>query len=303
MSVLTRSFPLQQPVTYAFVDAGHLRPNFASVTERWFGAPVDLDVSTIQTMFRASKVFYYDSIDDRPRGNESASELESRVREQELALREINAIVNTHVRYGSITGRDRKKRQKEVDILIAVDMMNHAARQNMNRAVLITGDRDFTPLVETLVQMGLTIEVAGDYRSTSDVLREAADHYQPLALHEYSDLVEARTRSKMPRFPSFSGDAAELAFSSMSAVPLTSGPVGKKRGVVHFLRPRNCFAVELSDRLGGYYVILSSREDFERLNLYFELQYAKVPWFEEFVTKVPRDTSLWHQFSLPSAIS
>lgn len=288
-----RSRPLQPPVTYAFVDAGHLKPNFANVTERWFGVPVDLDVATIRTAFQASKVFYYDSIDDVLRPDESSADLEARVREQEVALREVNAIVNTHVRYGSITGRGKRKRQKEVDILIAVDMMNHAARQNMDKAVLLTGDRDFTPLVETLVQMGLTVEVAGDYRFTSDILREAADHYRPLALHEYSEFVEHSARSKMPPFPSFAGD---LAQNGVPLTPLCAGPVGNKIGTIHFLRTLNCFALELSDRYSTNCVILSRHQEFDWLKLYLELQYAEVPWFAHFTSEVPSDNALWHQF-------
>src|SRR5689334_14542998 len=131
MAVRTHGGAVQQPVTYLFVDAGHLKPNFAEVTEKWFGKAVEFDVAELRRLFNATKIFYYESIDDQPRSGESAEQLEARIREQEHALREINAIQNTHVRYGSVTGRDRRKRrQKEIDILIAVDMMNHAVRQN-----------------------------------------------------------------------------------------------------------------------------------------------------------------------------
>src|ERR1043165_6666288 len=129
----------QQPVRYLFVDAGHLKANFTDVMERWSGSNVDMDVASVRDIFQATKMFYYDSIDDVARPGETDSELQSRIRAQEAALREINSINNTHVRYGSITGRDRRKRrQKEVDILIAVDMMNHAIRSNMDHAVLLT---------------------------------------------------------------------------------------------------------------------------------------------------------------------
>jgi uncharacterized LabA/DUF88 family protein len=38
-------------------------------------------------------------------------------------------------------------------------MMNHAIRQNMRRAVLVTGDADFKPLVESMVQIGMFVEI------------------------------------------------------------------------------------------------------------------------------------------------
>lgn len=127
MPVKTHGGPSQQPVRYLFVDAGHLRVNFVDMMIRWCGHPVTLNAALIPVLLSSTKMFYYDSIDDQLRPGESSDALETRIRDQEATLREINSISNTHVRYGSITGRDRRKRrQKEVDILIAVDMMNHA---------------------------------------------------------------------------------------------------------------------------------------------------------------------------------
>jgi uncharacterized LabA/DUF88 family protein len=279
MAVRTQGGSVQQPVTYLFVDAGHLKPNFSHVMQRWFGKPVELDMAGLRSLFSATKIFYYDSIDDVPRPNESAEEVEARIREQELALREINAIQNTHVRYGSVTGRDRRKRrQKEVDILIAVDMMNHAVRQNMDKAVLLTGDRDFTPLVETLVQLGLSIHVAGDYRYTSDVLKEAADYYQALTLIEYSQLVEHAAKQAMPAFPSFTHGAVDR---STVGDPLTTGPIGNEIGHAYFVHTRNCFAVEIENRHGARHILMGGRQDLDKLALYLELQHEGVGWLRE----------------------
>ncbi len=53
----------------------------------------------------------------------------------------------------------------------------------MNRVTLLTGDLDFKPLVQSLVDMGLHVEVAGDARHTSTDLADAADSYRPLSLY------------------------------------------------------------------------------------------------------------------------
>jgi uncharacterized LabA/DUF88 family protein len=275
-----------QPVTYVFVDAGHLRPNFDASLTAWVGKPVELDVAMLRLLFGATKTFYYDSIDDVPGKNETAEQVEQRVHQQEAKLKEINSIPNTHVRFGSVTGGDRRKRrQKEVDILIAVDMMNHAVRQNMERAVLLSGDRDFTPLVETLVQFGLTVGVAGDFRSTSDILAGAADYYQPLGVSEYSQLAHQSFRSNLPKIPSFSGGSAPRS-SSLEA----NGAVGKFTGKV-FSRTPVGFFVELSDRYGSSYTTVETIYELERLALFFRLQHGDVPWLDQLVARLKPSTA------------
>jgi hypothetical protein len=48
-----------------------------------------------------------------------------------------------------MTGEKPKNaRQKQVDVHLAVDMINHAVRQNLKRASLLTGDLDFKPAIK-----------------------------------------------------------------------------------------------------------------------------------------------------------
>ena len=178
-----------RPVVYLFVDAGHLGPNFSRAMSAWCGTPVELDFGKLRELFNAQKLFLYDCLDDSLHPNETSEQQNARIQSLETEFRHINALSNTHVRLGSISGSGKKRRQKEVDILIAVDMLNHAVRQNMNRAVLLTGDRDFTPLVEALVQFGLIVDVAGDLHGTSDILAASADNYQPLGVRTYHYLM------------------------------------------------------------------------------------------------------------------
>ena len=101
----------------------------------------------------------------------------------------------THLRLGKLTGTGREKRQKQVDILLAVDALNHAFRRNMGRVVLLTGDQDFTPVVRALVDMGLYVTVAGDRTHTSKELIHAADHYIPLTVQSYNDFTSVANRT------------------------------------------------------------------------------------------------------------
>jgi len=90
------------------------------------------------------------------------------------------------VRLGTLTGRRRRHkepRQKEVDVLLAVDMLTHGFNKNMTRAALLAGDLDFRPVVEALVRAGIFVEVWYEKRSGSKYLFWAADQGRPIEWH------------------------------------------------------------------------------------------------------------------------
>lgn len=154
--------------------------------------------------------------------------------------------------------------------------MSHAVRGNMTRAILLAGDRDFTPLVETLVQFGLTVEVAGDFRSTSDVLAQAADVYRPLGISAYANFVEPNVAKKLPALPVFHGGPATAPYS-----PVAKGSIGKYEARV---LPRQTvgFAIELKDKLTSRVVVAEGVQDLARACTYFRLEYGEIPWLEAF---------------------
>lgn len=67
------------------------------------------------------------------------------------------------------------ERQKGVDVDMACNVMFHAAADNFDVAILVTGDGDFVPLVEFLKTMGKRVEVASFDCSLSKWLRRSAD--------------------------------------------------------------------------------------------------------------------------------
>lgn len=148
----------------------------------------------------------------------------------------------------------------------------------MDHAVLLTGDRDFTPLVETLVQFGLIVHVVGDFRSTSDVLKEAADHYQPLALTDYLQLVDSQQRQDLPAVPQMIGRSAAQA----SAGRVAEGPIAQEQG--QLFEPRSeWYVFEISNRHGVRHIEVTGKEALTRLTLFLELQYGEVPWLKDFI--------------------
>jgi uncharacterized LabA/DUF88 family protein len=199
--------PLFSPATadtylepaYLFIDAGHLRQYYSSAVTDWFGGPGEIDYSGLKRKVGAFKLFYYDCRDEIQRPNESEDDLKGRIEEQERGFDKIRSIVGAHVRLGVLAGkRQRRRRQKGVDILLAVDMMNHAIRQNMRRTVLLSGDADFKPLVESLIQIGTFVEVIGDAAHTSQSLTRAADQSSLWAFEEYFGISAAALQEKYP---------------------------------------------------------------------------------------------------------
>src|SRR5262249_42700878 len=147
---------------YLFIDGRHLQQHYAESVRQWFGTDEEIEINfhQMQEDYSAYTMFYYDCLDDEQRSGESEACFNNRVEAQE---RHFDSIPG-HIRLGYLTGkstRRKPRRQKQVDVLLAVDMLKHAVRQNMYKAVLITGDLDFEPVVDTLVDLGIYVHLAG----------------------------------------------------------------------------------------------------------------------------------------------
>ena len=78
-----------------------------------------------------------------PPGDPSEEDFKKRLDKQTAEFNAIQPLPLFHVRHGSLTGENRKRRQKKVDVQLAVDALEHAFRQNMSQMVLVAGDMDF----------------------------------------------------------------------------------------------------------------------------------------------------------------
>jgi hypothetical protein len=124
-------------------------------------------------------VFYYDCIDNEKKNGESQTDFDARVAAQEEYLDAIDALEGFHVRRGHLAS-GRNKQQKEVDVLLAVDMMNHAFSRNMTKALLISGDRDFRPVVQSVAAIGTYVQVMYRKETGAKPLGNAADFVEHL---------------------------------------------------------------------------------------------------------------------------
>jgi uncharacterized LabA/DUF88 family protein len=160
--------------TYLFIDGGYLQTVYRDLFTPIFGDGYLVDYGSVMETFRARRAYLYDCLDDVQKPGESDADFKARVARQEAHFDEIDKVEGVHVRYGHLSP-GKKRQQKEVDVLLAVDMLTHSFNKNMDEAVLLSGDRDFRPVVESIVRLGTLVKVAYDPRIGSRHLARAAD--------------------------------------------------------------------------------------------------------------------------------
>jgi hypothetical protein len=69
-------------------------------------------------------------------------------------------------------------------VLLATDMLTHGYDGNMETGVLLAGDLDFRPVVESLVRRRVFVEVWYEATSASAELPGAADYGRSLRFHD-----------------------------------------------------------------------------------------------------------------------
>lgn len=118
---------------------------------------------TRPSLISLTRVTYYDA---RPDGAASSPGIEK-------YWDAIERLPDTQLGFGTIRGR--KRRQKKVDSLIAVDMLVGAFTQVYQVGVLVAGDADFVPVVEEVKRRGVMVALFAEATSAADELQRAAD--------------------------------------------------------------------------------------------------------------------------------
>lgn len=265
-----------KPTTYIFVDGSNFRQYFNETTQKWFRQEVEFDFQQIKNSYNADKAFYYDCLDDIKTDNETQQQFEKRMEKQEKYLNSIREVKGCHVHLGSLSGKGKKKRQKEVDVLLAVQMMEHAVNGNMQKAILLSGDKDFRPLVETLVRLGIFIEVIADQKHISNDLIHSADSHLKLSIDQYYNWTKPHQHSfrkknftNIPFDQNIQGkqyDLIKIGFWNKNEIYLYS----YKKGI------ENIRTFCLTSKLIG--TNAWNNDEPKDLEDYFELKYGKIEW-------------------------
>ena len=158
---------------YMFIDGAYLDNLVDEYSDKYFGSnTLHLDYNAIKK--NHEKGFYYDCPIKQKEGEEE-TEFKRAEQVQIEKFKRIQFTPGMHIFKGEIRGEGSKKRQKGIDVKIAVDMFTHAVRRNMSHTTLLTGDRDFLPIVEALVGEGVFITLMCERKSASEDLIHAVD--------------------------------------------------------------------------------------------------------------------------------
>lgn len=184
------------PETYLFIDGGHLRALANEMLGRTFSSPnVVIDFGRIRNTIQCGKVFYYDCLDEQREREEVAAYAE-RSKAQREQFERIRSLPGYHVIEGTLA----RRRQKEVDVALAVDMLTHAFNKNLAWAHLIAGDLDFRPLVQALVRLGVYVTVWSRRTASAKQLQWAADESRDITIETLFNwaIDEFRNKHQLP---------------------------------------------------------------------------------------------------------
>jgi NYN domain len=159
--------------SYAYVDGAYLREEGARISvpypnPRMIVHWVNDAIQSIGGRVLVRRISFYDA--------EPSEQAASREFEQYWEF--VERQFDTDLRFGELRGKPR--RQKGVDVLLAVDMLAASFRQAFDVAILIAGDADFVPLIHEVRRHGVTVVVAGVRDSTAREMQTAADRFVAL---------------------------------------------------------------------------------------------------------------------------
>lgn len=130
-----------------FIDGGYLRSNVRTLTGNeefdLLHFPWKLATKYIKGRFFPDliRVYYYDALVDTEHQDYP---------EQRQFFDSLNSIPLVEVKLGSLVQTPNGRRQKSVDIFMSIDVLTKAFENHYDVAILVCGDRDFIPLVESV---------------------------------------------------------------------------------------------------------------------------------------------------------
>lgn len=268
-----RTMSNAKEIKYLFIDGACLDDILTRIGNELFnGDKINLRYEVFGHIY--DKVFYYDAL-PRKNKNESNEEYAIRYTQKESFLNSLKLLNKFHVYEGVVLERREHLNQKAVDIMIAVDMLRHSFRRNMNKATLLTGDLDFKPLLDALVLEGMFTTVWYDPRITSKELLYAADSNQIFDLSTIYTYASDFFKEKHPAPNISHGEFANLFKSYTKLI---------SRGRLNNIEVNLCQNERQDDYLFTYseYIVggkFAIYPDSDFLTRWFEYQYnGKVVW-------------------------
>lgn len=161
---------------YIFIDAGYLRSVVNEISSRYFNGDDLYEYLRFNVIGAGNnKIFYYDCLPNKKKRETEEAYIERYQKAVDFHNR-LRVVPGMHVYEGILRNNGGKNVQKGVDVKIAVDMFHHTINNNMQKATLLTGDTDFVPLVESLVQLGMDVTLKYHQKHVNDELLYRADN-------------------------------------------------------------------------------------------------------------------------------
>lgn len=220
MQIISRRTNNIEPTEYAFIDAAYLREEVDEILKQCFGENVNYeDLSLDKMTHNFTKVFYYDCLPPQ-NSNENKDDFHVRIEPNKQFLDKIHNYKGYHVFKGSTAGIGERARQKQIDVKLSVDMLMHTIRGNMSKATLLSGDQDFNPVVESLIEEGMWVTLWCNPKSASGKLIHAADEVRKFYIATIYEALPEKIKQEC-RVPSH-GRGEYPALENPTKVGITS---------------------------------------------------------------------------------
>ena len=115
--------------------------------------------------------YVFDARKRVPEKNDKTLEMHDRLKDQGFRVIARESIVFR---------TEGKPEQKEVDVSMACEMLEHALLDHYDVAIVVSGDRDFVPAIQRVQAAGKRVEVAALDNVYNDECKRAADIYYVL---------------------------------------------------------------------------------------------------------------------------
>lgn len=157
--------------TFAFIDAENTRLGLEGFLRRRRVEEKYIDLFAVKNLFtlahEVDRFFVYSAI---PR-NEVLPDW----------ISDVKASSNFIFRQTRLTKKNNRKKQEGVDVLLAIEAMQHAFKRTMECCVIFSDDGDLMPLVDALVGEGIQTHVVGfgnpEKSEVASRLRDGSDHH------------------------------------------------------------------------------------------------------------------------------
>lgn len=248
---------------YLFIDGAFLQKYLQEIKERIEpeAGSLSIDYSLIGQHY--DRTFYYDAYPERENFEDEEKYKTEREYKDQL-FSKLSAIDNFHVR-PALTRRSKKKReQKGVDVLLAIECLTHALRGNIDVATIMTSDLDFYPLFEALINTRTKSQLIYQPGITSPDLPRAADLAFPMNLDLFlSWLRDARAMRNAVKYQVGELDRADVEeiktgtikgerFNLVKDLKREMYVFVTKGQVVHYGRKFQCLAeIQFEEMMGG----------------------------------------------------